>query len=555
MKQNLKIISLGGLGEVGRNLLVLEYDKDILLIDAGLRFPEETMPGVDFIIPNIEYLKGREKKIKGVVISHGHYDHIGGIPYLFKQLKNPPIFCSNLTKGIICKRQEEFTDQAPLKIETVQDGDKKKIGCFEVEFFHQNHSIPQNLGFFIKTPVGNIVHTSDFKFDKKPVNDKPTNFEKLKSFGKRNVLLLMSDSTGAEELGYSISETEIEKNLEQIFQESKARIFAATFASLLNRVQQIINLSEKYNRKVCIEGYSMKNNVEIARNLGYLKVKKDTIISTKEINKYPDSKITIICTGAQGEDNAVLMRIINKEHKFLKIKRGDSVVFSSSVFPGNERSIQYLKDEFYRNGMRVFHYKMMDIHAGGHAQSEELKEMIKMIKPKFFVPVHGQFSMFSSHAEIAKDSGIEEKNIIIAENGQIMNLNEKEFFVEKNTVPSHYIMVDGLGIGDVGEVVLRDRQMLAKDGMFVVIVAVDREKGRVKGSPDIISRGFVYLKDSKELLAETRKRVINLVNQAAGSGRAVNWTHVKDEIRNKVGSFLHSKTKRRPMVLPVVIEV
>ncbi len=555
MKKNLKIISLGGLGEVGRNLLVLEYDKDIMLIDSGLRFPEESMPGVDFIIPNIEYLKGKEKIIKGVVVSHGHYDHIGAIPYLFKRLKNPTIFCSNLTKGIILKRQEEFSDAPKLNISTVKDGDKKKLGCFNVEFFHQNHSIPGNLGFFIETPVGNIVHTSDFKFDKNPINDQPTNFEKIKNFGKKKVLFLMSDSTGAEELGHSLSETEIGKNLEQIFQESKTRIFAATFASLINRIQQIISLSEKYNRKVCIEGYSMKNNTEIAMNLGYLKVKPNTIVSAKDLKKYPDSKITIICTGAQGEDNAVLMRIINKEHRFLRIKKGDSIIFSSSVIPGNERAVQILKDEFYRNGMRVFHYKMMDIHAGGHAQSEELKEMIEMIKPKFFLPVHGQFSMFSSHAEIAKVSGIDEKNIIIAENGQIVNLNENEFFLDKKTVPSNYIMVDGLGVGDVGEVVLRDRQLLAKDGMFVVIVAVDRQTGRVKGSPDIISRGFVYLKDSKELLSETRKKVINLVNQSAGSGRAVNWTYVKDEIRNKIGGFLHSKTRRRPMVLPVVIEV
>ncbi len=550
--ENLKITALGGLGEVGRNLFVLEHKKDVLVLDMGLRFPEENMPGVDFIIPNVEYLKG--KNVKGVLISHGHYDHIGAIPYVFKKINNPPIFCSDLTKGIIIKRQQEFSGEKPLKIDTVKDGDKKKIGCFEIEFFHQNHSIPGTLGFFIKTPVGNILHTADFKFEKTPVNEKPTNFEKIRKFGKKGILLLMSDSTGAEELGHSLSESEIQKNLEQIFKESKNRIFAATFASLINRIQQIVSLSEKYGRKVCFEGYSMKNNAEIAQNLGYLKVKKDTLVSSKDLKKYPDNKITIICTGAQGEDNAVLMRIVNKEHRFLKTKKGDSIIFSSSIIPGNERSVQILKDEFYRNGMRVFHYNMMDIHSGGHAQSEELKQMIEMTNPKFFLPVHGQFSMFSSHAEIARSTGLSEKNILIAENGQVLNLSKDKFFVESK-VPANYVMVDGLGVGDVGEVVLRDRKLLAQDGMFVVIVAVDTEKGRVKGSPDIISRGFVYLRDSKGLLAETRKKTINLVNKAAGSGGAVNWTFVKDEIRNKIGSFLYSKTRRRPMVLPVVIEV
>jgi len=551
----LKIIPLGGLGEVGRNMTLLEWKRKILIIDMGLRFPEEDMPGIDYIIPNIKYLRKRKEDILGVIITHGHYDHIGAIPYYISKLGNPIIYASPLTRGIILRRQEDFPEQKKLNIKTVKDGSKIKLGDFQVEFFRQNHNIPGTLGVFINTPIGNIVHTSDFKFDKNPVNDLPTDFKKLREIGKRKILLLMSDSTGAEEEGHSLSEKVIEKNLEEIFKKSKGRILAATFSSLLNRIQQIISLSEKYGRKVCVEGYSMRINVEIAKNLGYLKIKKGTLIKTKDVANYPDQKITILCTGAQGEDQATLMKIANKEHKYLRLKKGDEIIFSSSVIPGNERTVQILKDELYRQGADVFHYKMMDIHAGGHAQKEELLEMIKIMKPKFFFPVHGQVSMLVSHKEIAKSAGVPEKNIIIAENGQIINLTQKNFYFEKKTVPANYVMVDGLGVGDVGEVVLRDRQMLARDGMFVIVAVVDRLTGRVKGSPDIISRGFVYLRESKELLAETRRRVINIINKAAGSGGAVNWVYIKDEVRNKIGDFLHSKTQRRPMILPVIIEV
>jgi len=554
-KPNLRIIPLGGLGEVGRNMMLLEYEGKILIIDMGLGFPEEDMLGIDCIIPNVSYLKNKTKNILGALITHGHYDHIGAIPYLIEKIGNPPIFTSALTQGIILKRQEEFPNLPRLDITIVKNNDRIKIGPFNIEFFSQNHSIPGNLGLFIKTPVGNVLITSDFKFDQTPVNDLPTDFKKLEMLGKRDILLLISDSTNAEEPGHSLSEKTIEENLDEIFKETKGRIIASTFASLLNRIQQIIALSEKYGRRVCIEGRSMKTNVEIARKLGYLKIKNGTLIKAKQITNYPNSEITVICTGAQGEGRAVLMRIANNEHKFIHFKRGDTIIFSSSAIPGNERTVQVLKDEFYRQGARVFHYKMMDIHAGGHAHQEELKKMINIMKPKFFLPAYGQFSMLVIHAEIAQKMGVPEKNIILAENGKIINLNQKEIFIEKKTVPSNLVMVDGLGIGDVGEVVLRDRQNLAQDGMFVIVAVIDRISGKVKGSPDIISRGFVYLRESKELLKETRKKVIGIVNKAAGSGGAVNWSYVKNEIRNKIGQFLFSKTQRRPMILPVVIEV
>lgn len=555
-QNNLRVVPLSGLGEVGRNMMCLEYQGKILIIDMGLRMPEEDMPGVDFIIPNIAYLKGKEKDILGAVFTHGHYDHIGALPYLIDKLgAKMPIYAGGLTRGIIIKRQEDFPRLPKLNITQVKDGDLIKLGPFAIEFFRQNHNISDSLGLFIRTPLGNIVHTSDFKFDETPVYDPPTNFRKFENMGKYGVLLLMSDSTGAEENSHSLSEKTIMENLEEIFKISKGRIISATFGSLINRIQQIIALSEKYGRKVAVDGYSMKTNVEICKKLGYIKAEKGTLIGVDKINDYPDSKVTLICTGAQGEGQAVLMRIVNQEHRFVRLKKEDTVIFSSSVVPGNERTVQFLKDQLYRQGVKVFHYKMMDIHAGGHAQREELKQLLQMLKPKFFMPIHGQYSMLSNHAELAKTTGVPEKNIVVAENGQIVNVTGDKIYLDKNTVESNYVMVDGLGVGDVGEVVLRDRQTLSKDGMFVIVAVIDRQTGRVKGSPDIISRGFVYLRESKELLRDTRRKAVEIVERSTGSGGAVNWAYVKDEVRNKIGDFLYTRTQRRPMILPVVIEV
>ena len=556
-KQNtLKIVPLGGLGEVGRNMMCLETQGKILIIDMGFRMPEEDMPGVDFIIPNIAYLKGKEKSIVGAIFTHGHYDHIAALPYLIDRLgAKLPLFAGGLTMAIILRRQEDFPHLPKLNITQVEDGDVIKLEPFTVEFFRQNHNIFDSLGLFISTPVGNIIHTSDFKFDETPIFDLPTNFEKLKALGKREVLLLMSDSTGAEQQSHSLSEKVIMENLEEIFKISKGRIIAATFSSLIGRIQELVALSEKYGRKVAVDGYSMKTNVEICKKLGYIKSEKGTLITVDKIQDYPDSKVTLICTGAQGEGQAVLMRIANREHRFVRLKKDDTVIFSSSVVPGNERTVQFMKDQLYRNEVKVFHYKMMDIHAGGHAQREELKSLMEMIKPKFFMPIHGQYSMLVNHAELAIEAGIPGKNIVVAENGQIINLSEDKILLDRKIIESSYVMVDGLGVGDVGEVVLRDRQTLSKDGMFVIIVVIDRQTGKVKGSPDIISRGFVYLRESKELLRDTRRKVIEIVERSTGVGGAVNWVYVKDGIRNKVGDFLYMKTQRRPMILPVVIEV
>jgi len=557
----LRIIPLGGLGEVGKNMLLLEWVErfatsgKILIIDMGLQFPGEDTPGIDFIIPNIKYLERKEKNIVGVIFTHGHYDHIGAIPYLIEKLKYPKLFAAPLTAGIIAKRQEEFPHLKKLDIKKIEPGGRIKLGPFKIEFIKMTHNIPDTFGLFILTPIGNLFHTADFKFDLTPLYDAPSNINKLKEFGERKILMLFSDSTGAENPGHSISEKNIQENLEEIFKKAPGRIIAATFASLINRVQQIIYLSEKYGRKVAIDGYTMKTNIDISRALNYLKIAEKTLINPKNISSFADKKITVLCTGAQGEERAILMKIANKRHPYIKLKKDDSVIFSSSVIPGNERTVQILKDNLLRQGAKVFHYKMMDIHAGGHAQKEELKKMLEIMRPKFFMPVHGQYSMLASHSEIAGEYGLEEKNIALAENGDIIRINSKKLSIEKRVVPSNYVMVDGLGVGDVGEIVLRDRQAMAKDGMFVIIAVIDRQTGKVKGNPDIISRGFIYLRESKQLLSETRKKVIEIVEQTTSSNGTVNWIYIKDQIRNKIGEFLFQKTQRRPMVLPVVIEV
>jgi ribonuclease J len=554
----LKIIPLGGLGEVGRNMTILEYQQSILIMDVGFRMPEEDMPGIDYIIPDISYLlkNDKYKNIDGALITHGHYDHIGGIPYIMHRLGNPPIFAAPLARGIILKRQEEFPDHPKLDITEVKDGSKIKLGAFEIEFFRQNHNIPDNLGFFIKTPVGNLINTSDFKFDNFPVNELPTNFAKLKEIGQRGILVLMSDSTGAEEDGHSLSEKQIFENMEKIFENASGRMIIATFSSLINRIQQVITLSEKYGRKVGIIGHSMKSNVELAKKLGYLKTERGTILKkVADANALPDKNVTILCTGAQGEESAGLMKIVTKQHPSITIKPGDTMIFSSSVIPGNERTVQMIKDDLLRQKANVYHYKMMDIHAGGHAQKEELREMILMMKPKFFMPIHGQFSMLVANSKLAQECGIPENNVLLADNGRVVEVYPEKAVVTKTEVPSEMIMVDGLGIGDVGEIVLRDRQMLSKDGIFVIIAVVNRKTGKVRDSPDIISRGFVYLRESKDLLYQARKKVIQTIERATASGKVVNWTYIKDSVKNNLGDFLFQKTKRRPMILPVIIEV
>ncbi len=555
-KFRLRIIPLGGLEEIGRNMTIFEYGDDIIIVDIGLQFPEQDMPGVDYIIPDISYLKGKENKIRGVIITHGHYDHIGGIPHIVPEVGNPPIYTGQLTRGIIMKRQEDFKDKAPLNIRVVKKNDKVKLGSFEVEFFHVNHTIPDSMGLAIHTPVGTVVHTGDFKFDHSPVIDAPADIATIARIGAGGVLALMSDSTDSQVEGYSISEGSIGKTIGEIIEHAPGRIIIATFSSLISRIQTVIEVAERYGRHVAVDGYSMRTNVEIARELGYLKIKKGTLIPIHKISDYSDNKVVVLCTGAQGESNAVLMRIVNNEHRSVKIHQGDIVVFSSSVIPGNERTVQGVKDTLYRRGAKVIHYHMMDIHAGGHARQEDLKMMMNLIRPKYLIPVHGTYFMLKIHGELGMSVGMSPERILIGENGRVIEFDREERGrVIGEKISTNNIMVDGLGVGDVGEVVLRDRQVLAKDGMFTIVVIIDGKTKKIIGVPQVTSRGFIYVKENFDLVNATKRVVEKIIREKTSPDANINWDYIKNNIRESVGSFLYQRTQRRPMVLPVVIEV
>jgi len=552
-ESKLKIIVVGGNEEVGRNMTILEYGQDIIIVDIGLQFPEEDMPGIDYIIPNIDYLKDKINKIRGVFITHAHFAHIGGIPHLMEKLGNPTLYSSNLSLAIIAKRQEDYKNAPKLNMQSVNTNDVIRAGCFKISFFGVSHNIPTSMGVIIDTPVGKIVHTGDFKLDLNESGDTGTEINKITKLGKEKVLALLADSTNASQSGHQLSESEIQGNLDDIIKDSSGRLIMGTFASLLGRIQQIIYAAERFKKKVVVEGYSMKTNVEISQALGYLKIKKGTLIPLKDVDKYPKNKILIVCTGAQGEGRAVLMRIANREHRSLKIESGDTVVFSSSVIPGNERAVQKLKDSLYREGADVIHYQMMDVHAGGHAKAEDLKFVINLIKPQYFIPVEGHHSFLRMNAKIAESAGIKPNNIFIADNGQIMEFTKKGGRLTDKKIPSDYVFVDGLGVGDVSNIVLRDRQMMADDGMIVVIATI-RKNGQLVQNPDLISRGFIYMKENKKLVEETRKKVRSLLKDYNPKS-SVNDVYMKDKIRNEIGRFLFQKTERRPMVLPVIIEV
>lgn len=555
-KNTLRIIPLGGLEEVGRNMTVFEYGDDIIIVDCGLMFPEEEMMGIDYIIPNIEYLRNRKQNIRGVIITHGHLDHIGAIPHIVPELGNPPVYATELTRGIITRRQLDYKHLAPLNIKVVRKIDRLALGAFKVEFFHVNHSIPDAVGLAIRTPVGTIMHTGDFKFDHSPIGDVPADIAKIAMLGSEGILALMSDSTDSQVEGYSISESKIRENLDQIFINAKGRIITATFANLVSRIQQIAELAEKHGRKLAVDGYSMKSIVEVARELGYINAKRSTFIDVKHANDYPDHKIAILCTGAQGEGNAVLMRIVNGEHRYLNIHKGDTIVFSSSVIPGNERTVQGLKDTLYKKGAEVIHYKMMDIHSGGHARQEDLKMMMNLVRPKHLIPLHGTYFMLKIHGKLAESVGIPEENVLVAENGQVIEFNQQgKGTLSTEKVPSSYVMVDGLGVGDIGSVVIRDRQLLAKDGMFTIVAIVERKTKKVVGEPQVASRGFIYVKENFDLVNATKKRVKDIIAHSTSKEAEPNWDYVKNSIRDDLGQFLYQKTQRRPMVLPVIIEV
>lgn len=539
---------------------VLEYKNECIIVDAGLRFPEENMPGVDFIIPNIEYLANNKNlKILGIFVSHAHYDHFGAIPYLISKLNYPPIYATSLTKEIILRRQEEFTNLKKLDIKLI---DVEKNNCvnlknFIINVFHVNHNVPDAVGFMIETPQGNIMYTGDYKIDFNPVFDKKADLTAIVKLASRGVDLLMSDSTGIEQEGHSISEQEIFLNLEKVFMATKGRIILATFSSLIGRLQQVIHLAEKFDRKIVINGFSMKTNLAIAKKLGYEKCDSKVIIDSKDINRHKPEELVILTTGAQGEDNAGLMKIMGKEHRFIQIEKGDTVIFSSSVIPGNEMAVQHLKDGLTKQGAKIYHYKMLDIHASGHAHKEDLKLMLNLIKPYNIMPVHGFYYMQKLFNDLAMDVlGLKQENCILATNGQVVEMVKNRVRVTSKFVPANYIMVDGLGVGDVGEIVLRDRQELAKDGMFIINLIIENKTKEIKVL-EIISRGFVFMKDSTPLIKETKEKVSQIIQRAITKTSLdnVNEAYLRNILRDEVGSFLFLKTERRPMIIPIVMEM
>ncbi|MEK7558096.1 MAG: ribonuclease J [Patescibacteria group bacterium] len=558
--EKLRVMVLGGLEEVGRNMTLLEYNKEIIIIDMGMQFPEEDMPGIDYIIPNVSYLEGKEDWIKGVIISHGHMDHVGGIPHLMGKIGNPPMFMGKLTAGIVRKRVEEFSLCPKLAITEVDETTSLQLGKnFRIEFLRVNHSIPDCFATIINTPIGAVIHTGDFKIDYSPVNDKPADLNRIAQIGGKGVLLLMSDSTDATHPGYQVSESSIGDEMSKIFEKLEGRIIIGTFASQLSRVQKIFELAEKFDRRVFLQGRSMNNNVEIAQQIGYLKFNPKILAEDYELSKIPDNKIIVLGTGAQGENGAFLVRVVNGEHRNISLKSGDTVIFSSSVIPGNERTIQTLRDSMVRQGARVINYEMMDIHAGGHAKQEDLKLMMRLIKPEHFMPIEANHYMLQAHAELAEQVGISKQKIFVADNGQVIEFvkNNQNIVIGKLTsekVPTNYIMVDGLGVGDVSNIVLRDRRVMAEDGMIVIIVTIDSKTGDPIGNPDIISRGFIYMKENKELIQKTRMKVKKIVKDHIPKV-PVDDDYIKNKIRNDIGQFLFGQIKRRPMVLPVVIKV
>ncbi len=557
----IRIIPLGGVEEIGKNMTAIEIDNDIIVIDMGLAFPTENTPGIDYIIPDATYLEQNKDRIRGVIITHGHLDHTGAIPYIMPKIGNPPLYTRNLTSLFIKKRMDEFPHLSPLNLVIVENDSKLKLGEISVRFFGVTHTIPDSFGVIIDTKYGMIVNPGDFKLDLDGVNGKPTAEEEKRYgiFDREPTLLLMTDSTNIENPGFSIPERETHKNIREIIKNIQGRLFIGTFASQLERMIKIIGFVEEFGRKIVVEGRSMKTNVEVAEKAGLLKVKKGTIISVQEAANYPENKMVILATGAQGEEFAALMRIATKTHKYLRFKKGDTVLLSSSIIPGNEIMVQKLKDNIARQGAKIISYRTSEvyIHSSGHGNRGEIEWLHRKIKPKFFIPIHGWHQKLRVHADLAMELGMPEQNIIVPDNGMVVEISAdgERIASRPETAPKDLVMVGGLGQNNVKEVVVRDRVMLAQEGIFVIIALVNIQTGQVIKSPDIISRGFVYLKESQDLLRSVRQLTKKKIEEATSKMHPINFDYVKNIVREDIGRFLFQKTKSRPIVLPVLIEV
>lgn len=551
--KTLKIISLGGQCEVGKNMMVYEYDQDIIVVDVGIMFPEKEMLGVDFVIPDFKYLEANKERIRGIVFTHGHEDHIGALPYVWPRL-GVPMYGTRLTAGLIEVKCQEFGIN--VKVNVVKPGEKIRLGAFEIEPIQIAHSIPDAIALAINTPEGKVLHITDWKIDYTPIDGKRTDLSRISELGKEGLLAILSDSTNAEEPGYTLSEKTVGESFDKIFENAKGRVIVTSFASLINRIQQAINSAVKYRRKVAISGRSMVNNVERAMNLGYLKIPQGVLVDIKRINSLPDNEVTILCTGSQGEEYSALVRMASGEHKNIKIRYGDTVVISASPIPGNESAIYNTIDSLFKEGANVIYGQEFDVHVSGHASQEELKLLIQITKPKFFIPIHGDYRFLVKHAQLAQDVGVEAKRIILPEIGDVVEFKNhgEEGKILPGKIQSGIIMVDGLGVGDVGNIVLRDRQAMAKEGIFVVILTVDHATGKILTSPDIISRGFVYMRAAEDLIFKARQEIRKMFVEH-NEKYPLNWDYIKKTIRDNLGEFLYNETQRRPMVIPVIIEV
>jgi len=549
--QKVQIIPLGGLGEIGKNMTVIQYEDDILLIDAGLMFPDEDMLGIDLVIPDITYLLENSDKVRGIVLTHGHEDHIGALPYVLKQI-DVPVYGTRLTLGILEGRLKENNVDCG-NLHAVMPGDIINAGCFSVGFIRVIHSIPDAVGLSIKTPLGMIVHTGDFKLDYTPIDGKMTDFKRFSDLGNKGVLLMMADSTNAEKEGHTSSERTVGIAFDKAFHNAKQRIIVATFSSNVHRIQQVIDTACRYKRKVAILGRSMVNVVNISLELGYIHAPEGTLIDIDEIGNYTGSQVVIITTGSQGEPMSALTRMAMSDHRKVNIVPGDTIIISATPIPGNEKLVSRTVDNLLKLGANVIYGRNEGIHVSGHASQEELKLMHNLVRPKFFMPVHGEYHHLVKHAKLARDLGMPKENIFIGENGQILEIT-KEKGALTGKVTAGRVLVDGLGVGDVGNIVLRDRRQLSQDGILIIVLTMNKQTGEVLSGPDIVSRGFVYVRESEALMDEARERVEQALERCQDSN-ITEWAAIKSNVRDALGRYLFEKTRRRPMILPIIMEV
>ena len=548
--KKLKIIPLGGVGEIGKNMTVIEYGSDIIIVDCGMSFPDEEMPGIDVVIPDMTYIEKNAANVRGILITHGHEDHIGAVPYALQKL-NVPVYATKLTIALIEQKLTEIkVDHADLNC--VSPGDTIRLGCFSVEFIKTSHSIAGACALAINTPIGTLIHTGDFKVDYTPIDGEPIDIARLAYYGSRGVLALMSDSTNVENEGHTPSERGIGKTFEHCFDKAKGRVIVATFASNIYRIQQIADVAISFGRVVCFQGRSMVKIAEIAKELGYLQLPDESVVEVGQLKKYRDDQICVITTGSQGEPMSGLFRMANSSHK-VNVGKGDMVIISASSIPGNEKSVGRVINQLYQHGAKVIYERMADVHVSGHACKEELKLMLTLTKPRFFIPVHGEARHLYQHKELAEELGIPEEDIFVTEIGDVVELTRNKGRIA-GSVTAGSGMVDGSGVGDIGNVVLRDRKLLSEDGIFTVVITLNKQTGALLAQPEILSRGFVYEKNSEELLKETRELVKAKAAQFEKNHRS-NWSSIKNDIRNSIKNYLYERTKRRPMVMPIIIEI